>query len=321
MGWMRTARNNAPGVAYHVISRFVDREWFFNDDKDRALYLRLLAHALASSDWLCLAYALMSNHIHLSLIAGHMPLSSWAKPAHSAFAQAMNRRYGRLGGVFADRPKDFAVAPEKEGQLLAYIHNNPVRAGVVSQASESEWTSHRAYLGLVRSPKWLHVAEGLARAGFSDGSHFDAWVNVTAGESAEVQVDGVRRMVRRRGAINVGTPAGPAVPLMIRPFAHIRTDPRTLVRLVAEVVRVPEVVLCSRRRMPDAIRARRVVAHCGQAMGLTVGDIAAALGISRQSVSDSGRSPLDERGMRVYSAVCERLEVDGSDRGLCPSPL
>ena len=39
--------------------------------------------------------------------------------------------------------------------LLRYVHNNPVRAGVVDRASDSNWSSHRAYLGLEESPKWL----------------------------------------------------------------------------------------------------------------------------------------------------------------------
>jgi hypothetical protein len=39
--------------------------------------------------------------------------------------------------------------------LLRYVHNNPVRAGIVERASESSWSSHRAYLGLEFCPPWL----------------------------------------------------------------------------------------------------------------------------------------------------------------------
>jgi hypothetical protein len=40
-------------------------------------------------------------------------------------------------------------------ELIRYVHNNPVRAGVVARASESGWSSHRAYLGLASCPSWL----------------------------------------------------------------------------------------------------------------------------------------------------------------------
>jgi hypothetical protein len=40
-------------------------------------------------------------------------------------------------------------------ELIRYVHNNPVRAGLVERASESGWSSHRAYLGLEACPPWL----------------------------------------------------------------------------------------------------------------------------------------------------------------------
>jgi len=169
---MRTARFNVPGVVYHVISRFVDRDWILDDDSERHCFLDLLGRALRKSDWRCLAYAVMSNHIHLAMLAGYDPLSSWAKPTNAGFARWLNHRRGRLGPIYADRPRDFAVLPANERLLIAYIHNNPVRAGVVSTARESTWTSHRHYLADTH-PTWLDAADGLARAGFDDRDQFE----------------------------------------------------------------------------------------------------------------------------------------------------
>ena len=61
----RKPRSNQPGVVYHLISRFVEREWFIKEEEEREYYVRLLGRALSESDWRCLAYAVMSNHIHL----------------------------------------------------------------------------------------------------------------------------------------------------------------------------------------------------------------------------------------------------------------
>jgi hypothetical protein len=43
-------------------------------------------------------------------------------------------------------------------ELIRYVHNNPVRAGLAARASESSWSSHRAYLGLEACPSWLTTA-------------------------------------------------------------------------------------------------------------------------------------------------------------------
>src|SRR5687768_2651967 len=110
----RTARYNVPGTTHHVISRFVDRHWFFTAHEERETYLRMLGRALSQTDWRCLAYALMSNHIHLALVAGEAPMSSWTKSVNSPFALYMNKRHGRLGPLFAGRGKDYGTVPRKE---------------------------------------------------------------------------------------------------------------------------------------------------------------------------------------------------------------
>ena len=61
-----------------------------------------------------------------------------------------------LGTILADRPKSVLVHSETHGMsLLRYVHNNPVRAGVVERASDSNGSSHRTYLGLEDEPSWL----------------------------------------------------------------------------------------------------------------------------------------------------------------------
>ncbi|NVB81721.1 MAG: hypothetical protein HOV81_25225, partial [Kofleriaceae bacterium] len=57
----------------------MDREWFLTSDNERRYYLQLLARALRQTDWRCVAYCLMSNHLHFAMIAGEKNLESWAK--------------------------------------------------------------------------------------------------------------------------------------------------------------------------------------------------------------------------------------------------
>ncbi len=310
----RTRRSNLPGVVYHCITRFVDREWFFDHAEERERYLFLLGRSLNGSDWRCLAYALMSNHIHLAMLAGQQPMESWTKAAHSPFAHWMNRRHHRLGPIIADRAKDFQILPENEASVIAYIHNNPVRAGVVRRALESTWTSHRAYIGLAPRPEWLRAEEGMARSGLPDPDVFDAWIDRTPGAAMDVTLEKQRIALRRRGALEIGTPTvgaeGNVFPLFALKFGHIRPDPRRVIEVVAEIGDVALPVICSRRRIPAACEARVVVAHCARTLGITPSDIAAALGISAQAVGAMTRRAIEERSRIVYDLAVERLGIE-----------
>jgi REP element-mobilizing transposase RayT len=312
---MRIARYTEPALCHHIISRFVDREWFFREREERENYLRLLGRAVLESDWLCLAYALMSNHIHLALIAGTSTLESWIKRVNGPFAHWMNRRHGRLGPMFAHRPKSPGIEPSDEGRVIAYVHNNPVNAGVVARARDSDWTSHAAYAGLVEPPRWLSRDVGLARSGFADDPNgFDAWVDGQAGdEMPELELETIRRAVRRRGALELATPrlsSPPVVPLVARPFAHLRPDPRRLMKIVADVLGLEIGVLCSGRRDPRATSGRHVAVHSGKSLGMVGSQIAAALGISEQAVSRIGRIPLDETLRTVCAVVVGRASAE-----------
>jgi hypothetical protein len=283
---MRIARQQTPGVVHHVISRFVDRTWLLSDDLQRDRYLHLLGRALRRSDWRCLAYALMSNHLHFAVVAGAEPMDSWTKRVNSPFANWMNARHGRLGPVFADRPAAFAMRPRAEGSLIAYIHNNPVRAGVVARARDCTWTSHPSYVGAALAPDWLHIDEGLARCGVT-ASEFDAWVAGDTTTREALNLAAVNRAARTYGALYVATPTiePTEVPLVARPFARIRPDPREVLRGVEQVTGIPVSAFASRRKEPPLVEARRVAVHAGKRLGLTGSDMAAALGIGRQTAA------------------------------------
>lgn len=266
----RRPRDIVVGSVYHLISRFVDREWFIRIEQERQSYLRLLGRSLADSDWRCLAYAIMSNHLHVEAVAGKEPLGDWVRRVHSPFADSLNKKYSRIGSVFTRGPKAYLVPPPKVGRVLAYIHNNPVRAGVVGTAGESDWTSHRAYVGLADVPAWLHVNEGLERLGI-DRPAFDAWVADAALSTPRNDADAFAALELEEAL--VPDPARPQV------------DPDELVRVTARVLDVPLEELRSRRRQESHTRARRIAARCAERLGISGADTARALRISPQRVS------------------------------------
>ena len=183
------------GCVYHVISRFVAREWFVESAAERNAYTSLLGLSIAQTDWRCFAYAVMSNHIHLGVVAGTERLCEWLGPMHSDFAEWINERKDRIGGVFVRGPNVVAYQPAGVAHLINYIHRNPVRAGVVDTPGESDWTSHRAYAGTSFKPNWLDVACALELTGFDSGRALAKWIDAQSTDREEL--DAFRSTPRR----------------------------------------------------------------------------------------------------------------------------
>jgi putative transposase len=152
----RYARFHVTGGLFHVISRFHDKRFYLDIEGARQQYLELLGKAALTHDSQIIAYCLMSSHIHLVLQLGNDPLGRLTKQIHAPFGNWINKRRKGLGAILADRPKSVLVHSETYGMsLIRYVHNNPIRAGVVERAAYSGWTSHRAYMGLEACPSWL----------------------------------------------------------------------------------------------------------------------------------------------------------------------
>lgn len=137
-----------PDALYHIISRGNEKNDIFLSDDDRKTFLQILNQVIKLYQWFCHAYCLMGNHYHL-LIETHLPnLSQGMRDLNGIYAQTFNRVHNRNGHLFEGRFKGFIV--EKESYLLEvarYIALNPVRANIVVQPADWQWSSYRATAG------------------------------------------------------------------------------------------------------------------------------------------------------------------------------
>jgi hypothetical protein len=109
----------------------------------------------------------MTNHIHLALQVGDIPLSRGMQNLSFRYTRWINWREKRTGHLFQGRYK--AVLVDGESYLLElvrYIHLNPVRAGMVTSPEDYHWSGHRAHLGKEILP-WLTTDWMLAQFGTS----------------------------------------------------------------------------------------------------------------------------------------------------------
>ena len=161
----RPLRLEYPGAVYHVIARGNERRAVFREDRDRELYLERLEHYQKRFGFRVYAYCLMTNHIHLAVETGKVPLSRIMLGLQGSYTQAFNRRHGRVGHLFQGRYKSLVV--QKDPYLLAlvrYIHENPVLAGIVRKPPDYRWSSDRWYRRR-GGPGWLDVNSVLGMFG------------------------------------------------------------------------------------------------------------------------------------------------------------
>jgi putative transposase len=156
MNMARPLRIEFAGAVYHVTGRGNARRTLFGDDYDRTSFLRVLSRLAARWTWRCHAFCLMGNHYHLLIETERPTLSHGMRCLNGVFAQAHNRRRGRIGHVFQGRFG--AVLVQKDTHLLElarYVVLNPCRARLCSDPAEWPWSSYRATAGLEPTPPFL----------------------------------------------------------------------------------------------------------------------------------------------------------------------
>jgi len=103
------ARIDAPGALHHIVIRGIDRIAIFEDDQDREDLLERLSRLLHEMVTPCYAWAMMTNHVHLLLRAGKVPIASLMRRLLTGYAVRFNRRHRRHGHLFQNRYKSIRL--------------------------------------------------------------------------------------------------------------------------------------------------------------------------------------------------------------------
>jgi len=146
--------------------RAIEGSLAFRVAADRTDFLERLAAQVGASGLQVLAWALVPNHLHLLVRTGRRPLSSVMRRILTGYAGSFNRRHRRRGHLFQNRYRSIVVEEEPYLlELVAYIHLNPLRAGLVKDPEELAsypWSGHSALMGRVERP-WQGIDEVLGR--------------------------------------------------------------------------------------------------------------------------------------------------------------
>jgi putative transposase len=144
----RKPRVEYPGAFYHVIVRGNQRQVIFRSDTDRKYYLERLDEYRRRYGFKVYAYVLMSNHVHMLLETGQVPLSKIMQGLQLRYTGYYNRKYNKVGHLFQGRYK--AILCDRQAYLLElvrYLHLNPGRMRTPVDPWRYRWSSHIGYLG------------------------------------------------------------------------------------------------------------------------------------------------------------------------------
>ena len=138
-----------PGNIYHIYNHAVHNSLLFKDSADYKICLKLIKELYSSKSFSMLALCLMPNHYHILIKqVSDAPPSEYMNKVWLRYARYYNKRYQRHGSIFAGKAQHKLV--DYEGyvaQLIAYIHNNPVAAGIVQLPGDWPWSSFLEWAG------------------------------------------------------------------------------------------------------------------------------------------------------------------------------
>lgn len=144
----RRARIKGEFSTYHVIQRGNERKNIFQGDDDKSRFLETLDRMKIKYNFLIYAYCLMDNHVHLIINDNGNDISQIIKSINISYAYYFNRIYKRCGHLFQDRFKSERIDDDVYlMEVSRYIHNNPVKAGMVKEPLDYKWSSYGVYTG------------------------------------------------------------------------------------------------------------------------------------------------------------------------------
>ncbi len=138
--------NNA---VYHITFRGNNRQAVLREDEDKKSFLATLSKYQERFNFKLYGFVLMDNHAHLVIETNHRyNISKIMQSILLSYSLKFRNKYRYVGHVWQGRFKSNVI----EGdiyilQCLEYIHNNPVRAGLVRSAKDYPWSSFYLYNG------------------------------------------------------------------------------------------------------------------------------------------------------------------------------
>ena len=147
----RIARKSIETPFLHVMVQGVNKEYIFNNDEYIKMYLELIEKNKVEYDVTILAYCVMNNHAHfLMYIEDKEKFGKFMHQINFKYAKMYNKIEKRCGVLFRNRYQSEQICDRKYLiNCIKYIHENPVKAGIVRDAGDFKYSSYNNYINNV----------------------------------------------------------------------------------------------------------------------------------------------------------------------------
>ena len=138
---------------FFITCRLLPRRRILSD-AEFATLAEVMDERRAEHGFLLTAWVFLPDHWHAIIYARHpLTLSVVMEAIKDGARKRINRRRREVGMLWQPRFFDRALRTVREyNEKVAYIHLNPVRAGLASRAEEWSWLSVHDYSGSAQRP-------------------------------------------------------------------------------------------------------------------------------------------------------------------------
>lgn len=144
----RLARTISGSGVYHILFRGVNQQNIFEEAPDFEKLKETIIIVKREMSFEIYAYCFMSNHVHIVLKEKNSgDISLIMKRILTKYARWYNTKYGRSGALIANRYKSVPVEIDEYFlELIRYVHQNPIKAGVVNKIEAYPHSSYVEYV-------------------------------------------------------------------------------------------------------------------------------------------------------------------------------
>lgn len=166
----RIARVISESGVYHILFRGVNQQNIFEEADDFKKLKDTIGFVKQEMGFEIYAYCFMSNHVHLVLKEKNTgDISLIMKRILTKYARWYNIKYGRSGALIANRYKSVPVEVDEYFlQLIRYVHQNPIKAGIADELGAYPYSSYVEYVNDAELTNTTFLFEMISKNEFID---------------------------------------------------------------------------------------------------------------------------------------------------------
>jgi len=135
-------RLNLENYPSFITTKTINNYPFFNNPENAEILISTLYFGRENNWFSLIAFVVMSDHLHLIIIPQKKNISQAMHSTKSFSSKAINKINKRNGRIWQPSFRDFTIyTREILLEKINYIHNNPMRKGLVSEADSYSFSS------------------------------------------------------------------------------------------------------------------------------------------------------------------------------------